>query len=134
MESRNGIKETIGGIYMETMQSFLMFFYILDQCYMNCRENDLGGFLGTISPELWTDGKPIDIAIYNDWQKISNPETINEENIIKKTYDFLVHYEKTFGYEFSKTKEWLITSNEQNVIENAKLCTKKLYQEYNFDG
>ena len=31
---------------MRVMQSFLMFFYILDQCYEQCPENDLGGFLG----------------------------------------------------------------------------------------
>ena len=36
---------------MRVMQSFLMFFYILDQCYEQCPENDLGGFLGSISPE-----------------------------------------------------------------------------------
>ena len=47
---------------MRVMQSFLMFFYILDQCYEQCPENDLGGFLGSISPELWEDG--------NQWIKL----------------------------------------------------------------
>lgn len=118
---------------MRTMQSFLMFFYILDQCYMKCRENDLGGFLGVISPELWEDGKPIDIAIYNDWKRISNPETINEDNILEKTYEFLIYYEKMFGYKFSETKQRLVKLNQKNVIEYAALCTAKMYQEFNYD-
>lgn len=32
---------------MKTMQLFLMFFYILDQCYNQCKEDDLGGFFGS---------------------------------------------------------------------------------------
>ena len=59
-------------INMRVMQSFLMFFYILDQCYEQCPENDLGGFLGSISPELWGDGKPMDKAVYNDWKAQQN--------------------------------------------------------------
>lgn len=31
---------------MKIMQSFLTFFYILDQGYSECQEDDLGGFLG----------------------------------------------------------------------------------------
>ena len=56
------------------MDSFLVFFYILEQCYILCHEDDLGGFLGAISPEIWEYGKPIDIAVYNDWQNQKPPE------------------------------------------------------------
>lgn len=42
-----------------------MLFYILDQCYEQCLENDLGGFLGAIFPELWED------ATYD---KVTHPE------------------------------------------------------------
>ena len=52
----------MGGKNDEKMQSFLIFFYILDQCYDQCyrnkevEEDDLPWFLGAICPELWTDG------------------------------------------------------------------------------
>jgi len=52
----------------EKMESFLVLFYILDQCYEMCQENDLGGFLGMISPEMLEDGKPVDTAVYVDWK------------------------------------------------------------------
>lgn len=41
---------------MKTMQSFLILFYILDRRFNQCKEDDLGGFLGAISPELCGDG------------------------------------------------------------------------------
>lgn len=33
------------------------FFYILDPCDTLCKENEPGGSLGPISPELWGDRK-----------------------------------------------------------------------------
>ena len=71
---------------MKIMQSFLIFFYILDQGYSECQEDDLGGFLGAISPELWADGQPMDKSIFSDWVKISNLETVDAGNIIKRAY------------------------------------------------
>lgn len=49
---------------MRIMQSFLIFFYILDQCWDQCyaerevEEDDLPWFLGAICPELWGMGSP----------------------------------------------------------------------------
>lgn len=109
-----------------------MFFYILEQCYEQCKEDDLGGFLGSISPELWEDGQPADKAIFNDWQKISNRDTDNKQSIINKTCDFLDYYEEQFGFEFSKTKQWLIAANNQSIVENAVAKTKELYRKFNY--
>ena len=89
---------------MRVMQSFLMFFYILDQCYEQCPENDLGGFLGSISPELWEDGKPMDKAVYNDWKDRNDVALLNNQNIISATLDFLQFYQTKFGFDFSKTQ------------------------------
>ena len=88
---------------MRAMQSFLMFFYILDQCYEKHQTDDLGGFLGSISPELWEDGKPMDQAVYNDWINRNNIIAINNENIVNAVCIFLEYYQIEFGYDFSKT-------------------------------
>lgn len=118
---------------MKPMQSFLIFFYILDQCYFQCEEDDLGGLLGAISPELWADGKPMDMAIFNDWQKKSNPETIDASNIIERTYDFLEYYEKEFGFNFFKTKKCLLTITDK-VLEESCNKTHIMYQKYHYDN
>lgn len=101
------------------MDSFFSFFHILDYCYTVWQENDLGGFLGAISPQLWEDSMPIDMAIYNDWSAGCADGDIDEENILKKIYDFLDLYEKQFGYNFSETKKILLEGVPQNVIQKA---------------
>lgn len=112
---------------MKTMQSFLLFFYILDQGYDQCKEDDLGGFLGAISPELWEDGQPTDKAIYNDWQEITKPETVNISNIINKSYNFLIYYEKEYDFDFYKTKQWLLSIS-NDVVEKAYEKSEILYK------
>lgn len=88
---------------MKRMQSFLMLFYILDQCYAQCQEDDLGGFLGAISPELWEDGNPMDKAVYIDWKNKINSSILNNQNIIKAICCFLEDYERKYHYNFKKT-------------------------------
>lgn len=116
---------------MRTMQSFLIFFYVLDQCYEQCHEDDLGGFLGAISPEIWEDGQPMDRAVFTDWQEMCNSSTgVNEQNVTEKAYDFLDYYEKQYGFNFTKTKQWLITLNNPEVFENAVIKAQILYDKF----
>lgn len=61
-------------------------FYILDQGYNECKNDDLGGFLGAISPEIWEDGQPIDQAVFKDWEKMNHDKAINMDNIARKYY------------------------------------------------
>lgn len=117
---------------MKTMQSFLTFFYILDQGYNNCKNDDLGGFLGAISPEIWEDGNPIDKAVLNDWEKFSNPETVDKSNIKEKIYTFLEYYEQEFGFDFSKTKQWILTTANETIVEKAYDESKLMYQKFRY--
>ena len=119
---------------MKTMQSFLIFFYILDQGYNQCKEDDLGGFLGAISPELWGDGQPADKAIFNDWQKISNPKAVDVNNIVERTYTFLGYYEQEFGFNFSETKQWLLQATKESVVKKAYDKAQLMYQKFQYDN
>lgn len=119
---------------MKTMQSFLIFFYILDQGYNQCKEDDLGGFLGAISPELWEDGQPADKAVFNDWQKISNPQTVDVNNIMERAYTFLGYYEQKFGFNFSETKQWLLQITNEIVVKKAYDETQLMYQKFRYDN
>ena len=108
------------------MDSFLIFFYILEQCYKMCNEDDLGGFLGSISPELWDDGKPMDMAVYNDWQTQNPNIEIQGKSDLKQIYDFLESYEKKFGYNFLQTKKTLIKNITNIMIQDAKRNAKNM--------
>lgn len=118
---------------MRVMQSFLMFFYILDQCYEQYPENDLGGFLGSISPELWGDGKPMDKAVYNDWKVQNDAALLNSQNIINATLDFLQFYQAKFGFDFSKTRSILENTSSIEMLEKAATKTDLMYQKYNYN-
>lgn len=117
---------------MKSMQSFLMFFYILDQCYEICSEDDLGRLLGIISPELWQDGRPIDEAVLVEWQQKSKMMEVNEKNIIDVTIIFLVSYERRYGFDFSCTKHLLSRLNKSKIIAKAKNKTQIMYQKYHY--
>ena len=99
------------------MDSFLVFFYILEQCYTLCHEDDLGGFLGAISPELWTDGK----------QTNNKNMKLDPESIVIRIYEFLETYEKKFGYDFSKTKKTLSSDITEEMIREALKQAKIRY-------
>ena len=88
------------------MDSFLVFFYILEQCYILCHEDDLGGFLGAISPEIWEDGKPIDIAVYNDWQNQNAPMETEIESVPKQIMNFLTDTKLILDMIFLKQKKY----------------------------
>lgn len=115
------------------MQSFLMFFYILDQCYEQCPEKDLGGFLGAISPELWGDGEPMDKAVYNEWKDKNDIALLNNQNIINATLDFLRFYQIKSGFDFSKTQSILENTEGIEMLEKAVAKTDLMYQKYNYD-
>ena len=121
-----------GDMYMKIMESFLTFFYILDQCYEQCQEDDLGGLLGAISPEIWEDGQPMDKAIFNDWKELSNLDTVHEQNIIEKVSEFLDYYEKEFGFKFAEAKKWLNKADSQGV-KNAISKSCVMYEKYAYN-
>lgn len=115
------------------MQSFLVVFYILEQGYNQCKEDDLGGFLGAISPELLEGGRPIDEAIFNDWQKFCDYQTLDQSNLIQRTYEFLENYEHEFGFNFCYIKNWLVTSADKEIIEKAIDKADMMCQKYKYD-
>ena len=114
------------------MKSFLMFFYILDQCYADCKGDDLGAFLGAISPEIWADGYPADKAILNDWKELNRRQKISEKNILENTYDFLTYYELHFGFDFSETKPYLKEKLTNQIIKNALQKSCIIYEKHHY--
>ena len=57
------------GTYMKDMESFLMMYFIVDQCYWKEPEDPMAIFLGEISPYLLIDGRPFDTSVYKKWKE-----------------------------------------------------------------
>lgn len=121
---------------MKEMQSFLMMFYILDQCFDDCQESDLGSILGSMSPEFMEDGLPMDTAIFNDWLERTDVTLLNKENIIQAVYRFLNYYESEFEYCFEKTKKMLQAppASVADMVEKAVMQTDKMYQQHAYNN
>ncbi|MBD5508998.1 MAG: hypothetical protein HDR05_13400 [Lachnospiraceae bacterium] len=125
---------------MKIMQSFLMFFYILDQCYDHCyrnkdvEEDDLPWFLSAICPELWGNGKPMDMAIFYEWQSFIESQAVDVNNIMEKTYSFLEYYEKKWGFHYTIAKQWILATTDKTVVETAYDRTEYMYEKYKYDN
>ena len=124
------------GIYMKDMESLLMMYFILDQCYWKDQEDMMGAFLGEISPDLLTDGRPADEAVLGDWKKsIPIPiKNLTNENILQYIRSFLEDYQKEFGSgrPFEKTLKRLQEVSEEDIRE-AAIKTKTAYNKYHYD-
>ena len=126
----------MAGTYMKDMESLLMMYFILDQCYWKDQEDMMGAFLGEISPDLLTDGRPADEAVLGDWKKsIPIPiKDLTNENILQYIRSFLEDYQKEFGSgrPFEKTLERLKEVSEEDIRE-AEIKTKEAYNKYHYD-
>ena len=126
----------MAGTYMKDMESLLMMYFILDQCYWKDQEDMMGAFLGEISPYLLTDGRPADEAILGDWKKsIPIPiKDLTNENILQYIRSFLEDYQKEFGSgrPFEKTLKRLQQVSEEDIRE-AAIKTKEAYNKYHYD-
>ena len=126
----------MAGTYMKDMESLLMMYFILDQCYWKDQEDMMGAFLGEISPDLLTDGRPADEAVLGDWKKsIPIPiKDLTNENILQYIRSFLEDYQKEFGSgrPFEKTLKRLQEVSEEDIRE-AAIKTREAYNKYHYD-
>lgn len=115
---------------MQLPYSFWFLFSLLDTCYFKCYEDDLGGLLGDLSPSLWSDRRPMDLATVHDWESLCKDFGFCEENAVDCVVRFLESYEKMFGFLFEKTKETIraLTPDEVSEIQ------KKAYQRFTGAG
>ena len=126
-----------GGKTMRRMESFLMLYFLLDQCYRIDRGDDgdntmvLGSFLGDIDPTIWDNGRPIDQATYHKWITNNDISALNHDNIIDAVIRFLHFYENR-GFYFAQTEAILQGQLQNQMIEIASERTKWMYKEYNY--
>lgn len=87
------------------MQSFHQLFRLLNTCFFTPGDHDeaLGAFLGMISPDLWADGLPADMAILRDWIKLHGEAPMDEATLRRAAVDFL----RSLGFDFTHTIAWL---------------------------
>ena len=89
---------------MSLEDAYLYMFNILSDYYNRYMENDsLASILSDMDCNIFTDGKPADPAIYDDWIMAVSPFVdngcIKRSDIMLALRSFLVYYKQEFGYE-----------------------------------
>lgn len=118
---------------MNSVVSFFTLYYILEYCYFICKEDDLGLFLGAISPELWSDGLPMDLSVYHNWKTICESSEISKDNVLQIGIGFIEAYEKKFKECFEQTLDVMRRRVNDEVILNSILKAQHLYQSHDYD-
>lgn len=85
---------------MRYPKEFWLLFLLLDRCYTHCREDDLGGLLGALNPQIWADGLPADRADLADWEDTHHDDDLRRDAFIKRVIAFLQDFCCRYGFDF----------------------------------
>lgn len=87
---------------------------ILDHCYFQTHNDDLGALLGSLSTGVWYDGLPADLSDYEIW--LNRVETIKDSDILTKTIAFLNQFSITFKtYDLAPTISFVQSLSEEQI-------------------
>ncbi|MCR5540009.1 MAG: hypothetical protein K6F71_04135 [Ruminococcus sp.] len=84
------------------------------------KNDDLGLLLGTMDPEMLTDGTPVDPAVLDDWNSFFKQVPSNDHEFIEVIDSFLDHYEKNEGFDFPYARKVLKQSETLDYVKTAK--------------
>ena len=76
----------------------------------------------------------MDMSIFFEWYNFIEPQAVDVNNIMEKTYSFLEYYEKKWGFHFTIAKQWILTTTDKTVVEIACERTEYMYEEYKYDN
>ena len=73
---------------MNTFELFSLIFLLLDSCWDDCKDAELGKFLSGMNPYAWTDESSADPAWYEEFKTFMKDKTIGSDNgfELAKTY------------------------------------------------
>ena len=95
-------------------QDYKDMFKILDHCYFQTHNDDLGVLLGSLSTGVWADGLPADLADYELW--LNSVEAIKDNDIITKIIAFLNQFGFSFKtYDLAPTISFVQSLSEEQI-------------------
>lgn len=87
---------------------------ILDHCYFQTHNDDLGDLLGSLSIGIWADRLPADLADYEIW--LNSVETIKDSDIVTKIIAFLDRFGSEFKtYDLAPTISFVESLSEEQI-------------------
>lgn len=78
--------------YLTTNEAYIYAYNFLSDLYFQNLDDDLGGFLGSMSPEIWIGENSGDEYLYNQWTTISNKISGSKKITLKESFLIMVKF------------------------------------------
>lgn len=96
---------------MTVQDAYTVMYKILDDDYHKTKNDSLGSLLSDMDTGIFSDRKAADPATYNDWYNIVSKYVsdgeISDENMIVALKEFLIYYQKEFGYDLEDVIKYI---------------------------
>ena len=97
----------------------LIAIYLYLDSYFHEGLEELGGFLGSLSPMIMMDGLPVDSALYEDWcEIINNKETLQKDEAYYYMLEFL---KMQSGMGWSEIEQFIKNENLQSTDKQISI-------------
>ena len=114
---------------MKDPQTFWICFVLLERCYFATHLDGLSALLGALSPELWGDGLPADLAFFADWEALLPLSDKTQHALTEHILFFLgtpcykwSSYADAFAVDLEVVRRWLTSlspSQYDEAVEEA---------------
>lgn len=94
--------------------------------------DDLGLLLGTMDPNMLTDGTPVDRAVLEDWNSIFKSVPNTDLKLIECIDEFLDYYEKNEGFDFPLSRKVLKQDAVLKYVKTAKEKAREMCELHNY--
>ncbi|MCL2083442.1 MAG: hypothetical protein FWH04_09470 [Oscillospiraceae bacterium] len=109
-------------------QAYMAMFKLLDGCYWNTRNDDLGAMLGFMNTEIFEGDEPVDMAVFDTWEDCTSNVTNNKLLSSKQIFCSVIAFLKIYKDEFDFNLQWLIDKLEaEGESEKWAECVGKAY-------
>lgn len=100
---------------MTLNEAFCKTIELLEVDYNNHKQDDaVVSILSDLDCTVFEDGKPVDQATYDDWEKVIipfiNKGEITDNDVKEALIKFLVYYQQEFGYELEIAIDYFINT------------------------
>ncbi len=96
------------------------------------KSDDLGLLLGTMDPNMLTDGTPVDRAVLEDWNSLFKTIPTTDAEFIEVIDVFLSYYEKNHGFEFPLSRKVLKQDAVFKYVKTAKEKARETCELHNY--
>ncbi|VTY00165.1 hypothetical protein [Campylobacter concisus] len=108
--------------YLTTNEAYIYAYNFLSDLYFQNLDDDLGGFLGSMSPEIWVGENSGDGYLYHQWAGLVNEISSSEKITLKESFLIMIKFLNAQHEQFDE--KWA------KKLANEILFNKKYFRQW----